>query len=76
MSITAETLATAKSDFDRDGYAIIRGFLSRSDVRELEDQTQHYVREELPHQPPDAAFYEDKKRPVFHFHGEPRQLTV
>jgi phytanoyl-CoA hydroxylase len=62
MPCTPETLATAKADFDRDGYAIIRGFLSTDDVQQIESQILHYIREELPHLPSEAAYYEDKER--------------
>ncbi len=63
MPASSETLAAAKADFDRDGYAVIRGFQTTDEVQQLEEEISRYVRDILPHQPSDAAFYEDKSHP-------------
>ena len=58
------TLVRAKADFDRDGFAVIRGFQSAEQVNETAERIQFYVREVLPHMPADAAYYEDKDDPA------------
>jgi len=63
MTLPATILEAAKTDFDRDGYSIIRSFLSSDDVQQIDDQLQYYIREELPQQLPESAFYEVKGQP-------------
>lgn len=60
MTLPAETLETAKSEFDRDGFSIIRGFLSNDEIEQIESQLQDYIGNTLPLLPPGAAFYETK----------------
>ena len=59
-----------KADFDRDGFAAIRGFLSPEQVAEMEERTAYYIEHLLPHMPPKAAFYEDRDDPASLFRLE------
>jgi phytanoyl-CoA hydroxylase len=52
-----------KADFDRDGFAIVRQFLSRADWDELSNNLDRYIREVVPTLPDSDAFYVDKTRP-------------
>ena len=52
----------AKADFDRDGFAVIRGYIE-DQKQELINDVDRYIREVLPHLPEKAAFYEDKEKP-------------
>jgi len=60
---TDEQVAQAKTDFDRDGYAVIRGGVPNERIEQWREQTARYVRDVLPGLGPEAAFYEDKSDP-------------
>ncbi len=60
---TDEQIARAKVDFDRDGYAVIRGGAPAERIEQWRDNTERYVREVLPGLGADAAYYEDKSDP-------------
>ena len=47
-----------KEAFDRDGFAVIRGFNTLKAVEALNAHIDRYIAETLPQLPPDAAFYE------------------
>ena len=49
--------------FDRDGYFVLRGFLSSEEAEEINLQTDRYIAEVLPRLPDKAAFYEVKDDP-------------
>jgi phytanoyl-CoA hydroxylase len=53
----------AKRDFDRDGYVVLRGFLSPAEVADIRAHVERYVREIGPRLPPGEVMYEDKDRP-------------
>ncbi len=53
---------SAKTDFDRDGFAIIRGFHSLQEASDLIGHVERYVAEVVPTLPAEAAFYEEKGR--------------
>ena len=52
-----------KSDFDRDGFVVVRGFLTGEDFTELCDNLDRYIREIVPNLPDADAFYQDKSLP-------------
>src|SRR5688572_4320500 len=53
-----------KPQFDRDGYAIVRGFLPPEQFAELNDNLNRYIRDVVPQLPPSDAFYDvDRSRP-------------
>ena len=52
-----------KTDFDRDGFVVVRGFLTGEDFAELGDNLDRYIRDVVPHLSDADAFYEEKSRP-------------
>ncbi|QDU26341.1 Phytanoyl-CoA dioxygenase (PhyH) [Anatilimnocola aggregata] len=54
---------SCKPAFDRDGYVIVRQFLSADELTELKGELARYIREVVPTLPAANAFYEDKSRP-------------
>jgi phytanoyl-CoA hydroxylase len=54
---------TLKSDFDRDGFVIVRNFLPAVELAELQGNLDRYIREVVPTLPAADAFYEDRARP-------------
>ena len=52
-----------KSDYDRDGYTVVRPFLSDAELAELSSNLDRYIREVVPQLPPSDAFYDDVIRP-------------
>jgi len=52
-----------KAGYDRDGYAIIRGFYSAEEICVLQRELDRYISEVIPTLPDKHAFYEDKDRP-------------
>jgi phytanoyl-CoA hydroxylase len=53
-----------KTQFDRDGYVTVRGFLPAEEFAELSRQLDRYVREVVPGLPDGDAFYDvDRSRP-------------
>ena len=57
------SVSTTKSEFDRDGFAIVRQFLSRDEFEELNRQLDRYINEIVPGLPHEDAFYIDRARP-------------
>ena len=53
----------AKKDFDRDGFAIVRQFLTKDEMSQLASQLERYVREVVPGLSDAHAFYQDRARP-------------
>ncbi len=53
-----------KEDFDRDGYVLMKDFLSAAEATGINDQIQRFIDEVLPHAPDTTAFYEDKNDPA------------
>ena len=61
--VQENTIQSARADFDRDGFAIIRGFYSPQETRSLIEQVERYVARIVPALPSDAIFYEDREQP-------------
>lgn len=59
----SQKAALLKRDFDRDGYVVVRGFLSPEEIAELWTEVERYKREVVPHLPATEHFYEEKGRP-------------
>jgi phytanoyl-CoA hydroxylase len=57
------TFEALKPEYDRDGFAIIRGFLSPTDLAELSRELDRYIHEVVPTLPDTSAFYLDRSRP-------------
>jgi phytanoyl-CoA hydroxylase len=56
-------LEELRSDYERDGFVIIRGLLSPREFKELADNLDCYVREVVPTLPKDQAFFDDYGKP-------------
>ena len=52
-----------KQDFDRDGFTILRHYLSTDETTEVRDNIERFVRDVLPGLPNDKAYYEVKEDP-------------
>ena len=52
-------IQAARQDFDRDGFAVVRAFLSPDALRELLDQIDRYVREVVPKLDGAEVYYEE-----------------
>ena len=52
-----------KQRFDRDGFVIVRQFLTRDELTELSTQLERYIREVVPGLSDAHAFYHDRARP-------------
>ncbi len=52
-----------KSDFERDGYVVVREFLKGVDLKLLKDNLDRYIRDVVPLVAAGDAFYEDRQRP-------------
>ena len=53
----------AKDAFDRDGFVIVRQFLSGDELAALAGELDRYIREVVPGLPETSAFYQDRARP-------------
>ena len=49
--------------YERDGYVIIRNFLTPAELADLQERMDRYIRDVVPTLPDGDAFYEDKSRP-------------
>lgn len=52
-----------KSQYDRDGFVIVRGLLSSERLAELKAKLDDYIQNTVPGLPPECAFYHDRTRP-------------
>jgi phytanoyl-CoA hydroxylase len=52
-----------KRDFDRDGFVVVRNFVSEADLAELHRELDRYIRDVVPALPDTAVFYQDRSRP-------------
>ena len=59
----SETMGRWKEAYDRDGYVVIRQFLSGSAFARLQLDLERYIREVVPSLPDGDAFYEDRSNP-------------
>ena len=57
------TIDNVKNDFDRDGFIVVREFLSETELAELVDNLGRYIREIVPTLSDAHAFYHDRDRP-------------
>jgi phytanoyl-CoA hydroxylase len=57
-----DPLEKLKADYDRDGYVIVRKFLSHDRLAELTEELDRFVREVVPTMPGSDAFYVDPSR--------------
>ncbi|MBQ37031.1 MAG: phytanoyl-CoA dioxygenase family protein [Candidatus Latescibacteria bacterium] len=52
-----------KADFDRDGFVLLRGYLSPEEATEVNANIDRFIEAVLPQAPDNTAFYEDPKEP-------------
>ena len=52
-----------KTEFDRDGFVVVRNFLTGDDFKELTRNLDRYVRDIVPTLPDSDVFYQDRSRP-------------
>jgi len=76
MSGTVAAFQNYKPAFDRDGFVIVRQFLSGKDFAEVCDNLGRYIRDVVPGLPDADAFYQDRSRPetlkqLQHMTGDP-----
>jgi phytanoyl-CoA hydroxylase len=57
-------LKEIKTGFDRDGYVVIRGFLSATELAELNRELERYITERVPQLPRTDVYYEDRSDPA------------
>jgi len=60
---TAQAIEAAVEAFDRDGFAVIRGFFDQSETGELVENFERFVREVAPKLGANRVYYEDKSDP-------------
>lgn len=53
-----------KASFDRDGYVLLRGYLSLDEAAEVDAKVRRFIAEVLPTAPETTAFYEDPSDPA------------
>lgn len=53
-----------KPDFDRDGFVLLRAYLSPEEAAEVDRNIDRFIRDILPTAPETTAFYEDKADPA------------
>lgn len=58
------TRTQLKADFDRDGFVVLRGYLSPAEAAEVDAHVDRFIRDVLPTAPATTAFYEDKADPA------------
>jgi phytanoyl-CoA hydroxylase len=61
--VDGNAIRAAKTDFDRDGFAVIRGFYAPREAQDLFEQVERYLARIVPTLPDEAVFYEDKQKP-------------
>ncbi len=52
-----------KQDFDRDGFVVVRQFLTPTELTELTDELNRFIRDVVPGLSDAHAFYQDRSRP-------------
>lgn len=55
--------ASARQDYDRDGFAVVRAFLTGDELAALQGQLDRYILEVVPTLDDAKAFYHDRSRP-------------
>lgn len=56
-------MKTSREQFEKDGYLSIKGFMSKSEIREINEKAQDFIRKIVPSMPPEHVFYENKADP-------------
>ena len=56
-------LEELRTDYERDGYVIIRGLFTPEEFAELSGNLDRYVKEVVPTLPKDQAFFDDYSKP-------------
>jgi phytanoyl-CoA hydroxylase len=56
-------LEELRTDYERDGFVVIRGLLKPTEFKELSDNLDRYVRDVVPTLPKDQAFFDDYAKP-------------
>jgi phytanoyl-CoA hydroxylase len=56
-------MSDRKTDFDRDGFVVVRNFLPPEELADLQQNLERYIRDVVPTVPESDAFYEDRTRP-------------
>jgi phytanoyl-CoA hydroxylase len=70
MSENSMDLEAIARDFERDGFVIVRGVLSRDEVNEIERQVKSFIEHVAPKLGAGEVYYEDSpQRPVKAMHG-------
>lgn len=64
MTHPLEDMQELKKEFDRDGYAVIRGFLSPAELDELNHELERYITECVPRLQRTDIYYEDRDNPA------------
>ena len=60
MKYSPDEAKSLKTDYDRDGFVALRGFLSLVELQTLKDNLERYIAEVVPTLPKEDVFYEDK----------------
>ncbi len=63
MSDPGQLDTTRKLSYDRDGFLVVRKFLSPDELSELSAELARYIRDVVPALPASAAFFDDPARP-------------
>ncbi len=61
--MVAEQLNQARQQFDRDGFAVVRDFVGRDEIDQINEEVDRYATEVVPTLPAGSAFYEIKDDP-------------
>jgi len=64
MTNPIEDVQEIKKKFDRDGYAVIRGFLSPAELAKLNHELERYITECVPSLQRTDVYYEDRNNPA------------
>ncbi|WP_018628716.1 phytanoyl-CoA dioxygenase family protein [Niabella aurantiaca] len=55
--------SAVKTDYNRDGYAYLPGFLSNEEIAGIKEELRRFVEQKVPEMPAGYVFYEDKNDP-------------
>ena len=64
MMPLSDDLKQLKDSFDRDGYVVIRSFLSAPELGELRNELERYISRRVPELPRTDVYYEDLNDPA------------
>ena len=63
MTVSSQPDSSRKLCYDRDGFLVVRQFLSPEELLELSAELARYIRDVVPTLPASAAFFDDPARP-------------